>query len=228
MPEVTMSEIKLPEIKIGDMTLPDDVIDRIQNLDIREKLAEVDLSNVHLPAALRDVELPDFKLRDLKLPDVDVSGFARQVRPEARRRNLLPWLVVAGAATLFAGWFLATSSMTAPRVRSAADKVRRRIDDMRGSNTDVIDLDESGATVWSDDSGWPSGGHGTMGTADERSANDGEVIDADAVAAVDGEDGGWSTPAATVHSLADAGVGGSGFEADMGAADRGDAADREG
>jgi hypothetical protein len=226
MPELTVSEIKLPAIKVGDVTLPDDVIDKLADLDIREKLSEMDLSSVHLPAVLRDVELPDVKLPEIRLPEVAaVAALTRQVRPEPPRRNLLPWIVVAGAATLFAGWFLATSSITAPRVRSAADRVRRRIDDMRGVNNDIIDLDETSTTIWSDDAGWQSGGSGAVGTVDERLATEVEVIDADAAAAADGDDVGWPTPAAASHALADAGMGGTGFE---GEAERGDAADREG
>ena len=78
MPELTVSEIKLPAVKVGDMTLPDDLIDKIADLDIRERLSEVDLSSVRLPAVLRDVELPDVRLPEIRLPAVEVAALARQ------------------------------------------------------------------------------------------------------------------------------------------------------
>jgi len=217
----------MPEITISDVKLPDDLIERLPNLDLRERLADVDLSNMHLPAALREVDFSDLRLPEFRLPDVDVAALTRQVRPEPRRRNLLPWLVVAGAATLFAGWFLATSSMTARKVRSAAGKVRSKIDDMRGANTDVIDLDESSTTLWSGDSDWQTGSTGGTGMDDAHRVGDADVIDADATLAADADAGGWSTPAAASQSLADASAG-TGFEGESMGSGRADAAAREG
>jgi hypothetical protein len=63
---------------------------------------------------------------------------------------------------MFAGWWLATSSMTGPRVRAAADKVRQRIDELRGTPAGG-DAEEQTETFWSSETGWQDAGSEQVG-----------------------------------------------------------------
>ena len=103
-----------------------------------------------------EIDMPDVKLPDFKLPDgidlskIDLSRFdlskmelpkgVSDRLPGRRRPNpLLPIAgIVAIGAAIAAVWWLFTSSITGPRVRSAVGDIKQR---MTGEATDVVRYD---------------------------------------------------------------------------------------
>lgn len=168
MPEISLPDIKLPDVSFRDSKLRDV---KLPDIDLRDRLPDVDLSKLSLPSALRDLSLPEVSLRDLKAPRVempevdlrsldprrlDLSGIdAKRLReivpfakPAPKPGSPLPWVVVAAAAGVFAGWWLATSSATGPAVRGTVAGIRGRnrrvargairLGGRRGSNRRVL------------------------------------------------------------------------------------------
>ena len=232
MPEISLPDIKLPDVSFRDARLRDV---KLPDIDLRDvKLPDVDLSKLSLPSALRDFSMPEVSLRDLKAPKVempdvdlrtldprrlDLSGVdAKRLReiipfakPAPKPWSPLPWVVVAAAAGVFAGWWLATSSATGPAVRGAVARVRGRIDEWRASRSDWADAEDRTEGFWSSEDGWkeegsqpgtgsqPGAGH-SGGTWSEQSNQ---------------ESDGWegSATAAAVSGVdSDAGVGGTSYE----------------
>ena len=110
MPEINLPEVKLPDIKIPE--------------GLREMSRE-DIVN-----AARDVRMP--KMGDL--PEVDLSkielpNLIADRMPNRRRQNpLLPIAaVVAIGAAIGAAWWLISSSVTGPRIRSAVSGLKSRV-----------------------------------------------------------------------------------------------------
>src|SRR5438128_9227258 len=118
MPDMKMSDLHLPDVRMPDVRMPD----------------------VRMP----DVRMPDLRMRDLKMPRMDLPNVdLRDVRnaipfgrPAPKPASPMPWVILAGIAGLFAGWWLATSSMTGPKARQVAERVRARIDEMRGTGAE--------------------------------------------------------------------------------------------
>jgi hypothetical protein len=115
MREITMPEVKLPDIKLPDGLREmsrDDIVHAAQNLRI---------PNVDLPSRL---ELPDIDLSKVELPRRLTDRL-----PGRRRAN--PMLPIAGIVALGAAiagvWWLFTSSLTGPRLRSAVKDLRQRV-----------------------------------------------------------------------------------------------------
>ena len=126
MREITMPEVKLPDIKIleglRDMNR-DDIVKAARDVRLPSKielpdidLSKVDLSKVELPKALAD-----------RLP---------------RRRRLNPLLPIAGIAAIgaliAAAWWLFTSPLTGPRARSVVSDLKQRV---TGERNDVVRYD---------------------------------------------------------------------------------------
>jgi hypothetical protein len=230
MPEISLPDIRLPEIRFRNGNLPDV---KLPDIDLRERLADVDLSKLSLPSAIRDfsmsdVSMPDVHmsdvhmpdLRDMKTPKVDLSGFDTKrlralspfAKPAPKSASPLPWIVVAGAAGLAAGWFLATS----PMARTFADRLRARIAAWRSARAEWEDTEGRSEGFWSTEDGWKQDGSAR-----------GEGPDA-AESASDTSAGpsGWEGAAsvAVVASGPDDAIGGTGYEASP----EGDASEREG
>jgi hypothetical protein len=226
MPEISLPDIKLPDIRIGDAKLRDV---KLPDLDLRDRLPDVDIRELHMPdvkfpdrksidSAIGAVQVPDFKvgerIRDLRMPEVDVDAIRRLGRPEPRRRTFWPFLLVAVIGAAFAAWWLATSSLTGPRVRAAADKVRQRFDELRGGTADWADSEEKTETFWSSETGWQEATPGTMSADAEAS----RTVETDP----------WQTGSAATQPMSDAGMGGTAFEGDTGDLGRSEASEREG
>ena len=141
MREITMPEVKLPDIKLPEGLREmsrDDIVQAA--LDMR--------SNVHMP---RKIDMPDIDLSKVDLSKIDLSKvdlskveLPKQIRdrlPRRRRPNpLLPIAGIVALGAMIAGvWWLFTSSMTGPRVRSAVNDLKQRI---TGESTDVVRYDD--------------------------------------------------------------------------------------
>jgi len=245
MPEISLPDIKLPDVKfrdgrLRDLKLPDiDLRDRLPDVDLSKMslpgplrditLPEVSMPDVHLP----DVHLPD--VRDMKAPKVDLdlsaldprridlSGVDTKrlremtpfMRPARRPASPLPWVIVAGVGGLFAGWWLATSSVTGPRVRQLTDSLRHRIDQWRRGRSEW-DTDEGSDAVWASSEGSMAGGaEGAIvssGTWSEGTAQDGTSWDSSGSTAAIGGTESVSEAESGYPSSSDAGVGGTGYE----------------
>ena len=123
-------------------------------------MAQISSPKLHLPELHRpDEHLPEWKLPHLRAPELDVHALSRLGRPAQRRRNLLPWVVLGSAGALAGGWFLATSSATGPRVRTAVGRLRRRVEVWRNGGGDWDDeVEQSTERFWSNESGWKEEG----------------------------------------------------------------------
>ena len=121
-----MPELNLPDVKLPDFKLPEGLRD----------MNREDIVN-----AARDMRMP--KMSDL--PDIDLSKIElpKQITdhlPKRERRNpILPIaaLVAVGAAVA-AAWWLITSPLTGPRIRSAVDGLKSRM------NGEPVDLRADG------------------------------------------------------------------------------------
>jgi hypothetical protein len=77
MPEISLPDIKLPDVKFRDGKLRDV---KLPDIDLRDRLPDVDLSRISLPAGLREVSMPEVSMPDISLRDVRV--------PEIRRPDI--------------------------------------------------------------------------------------------------------------------------------------------
>ena len=131
-----MREITMPEVKLPDIRLPEGL--REMSRDDIVKAAH----DVRLPSK---IDLPDIDLSKVDLSKVDLS---RIELPKAvtdrlpRRRRPNPLLSIAGVAAIgaliAAAWWLFTSPLTGPRVRSVVSDLRQRV---TGGRTDVVRYD---------------------------------------------------------------------------------------
>jgi len=172
------------------------------------------------------VDLSDVDLRSLDPRRLDLSGLdARKLRdlvpfakPAPKQTSPVPYVVLAAAAGLFAGWWLATSSVTGPTMRGLAARVRGRIDEWRAARGDWDDAEERTEGFWSNEDGWKETGSQPDAAPAEGS------FERDAH-----PDEGWDSSASTAAiggSDSDGGIGGTSYEAAAG--DRVDPTDREG
>jgi hypothetical protein len=141
-----MREITMPEVKLPDIKLPEGLREMSRN-DIVQAAHDV-RTNVHLP---RKIDVPDIDLSKVDLSKVDLSKIdlskvelPKQIAdrlPRRRRPNpLLPIAGIVAIGAMIAGiWWLFTSSVTGPRVRSAVNDLKQRV---RGDSTDVVRYDD--------------------------------------------------------------------------------------
>jgi hypothetical protein len=116
-------------------------------------LPEVHLPDFKLPEGLRDMNREDIQkaMPDVRLPKIDLpkrSDISKELAKAGRdldkalprRAAPSPWpFVLFGMlAGLFIGWFLASSTVTGPRIGGAVDEVRGRVAKWRenGSGSD--------------------------------------------------------------------------------------------
>ena len=112
-------------------------------------LPEVHLPEFRLPEGLRDMNREDIQkaMPDVRLPKIDlprrsevskeISKAAREVDKALPRRSApspLPFVFFGMLAGLFIGWFLASSTVTGPRIGGAVDEVRGRVAKWRASD----------------------------------------------------------------------------------------------
>jgi hypothetical protein len=121
-----MPEITLPEVKLRDVKLPEGFRDMTKD-DIVQAVREVKLP--------KNIKLPDVDLSDIELPDAIVERM-----PGRRRTNaLIPLLALTVVGAVFAAaWWLITSSTTGPRIRRAVDDMKSR---MSGEENGLVRYD---------------------------------------------------------------------------------------
>jgi hypothetical protein len=190
LPEIKFSEIGERIQEAADESrIPEEVRERIEEAaellvdagkdlseaagrlgdEVSERLADVKWPTIALPAALA-------ALGEVKPPKVDVAKDAKQLRkavsklelPEVAigpRRSgppILPFVVLAAVGGVFVGWWLATSSFTSARVRSAVQQVRAR---MGMANEWDENVGERTEDFWSNEPGWAAdqAGGATLG-----------------------------------------------------------------
>lgn len=135
-----MREITMPEVKLPDIKLPEGLREMSRD-DIVQAAHDV-RSNMHMP---RKIDMPDIDLSKVDLSKIDFSKIElpKQIAdrlPQRRRPNpLLPIAGVLAVGAVIAGvWFLFTSSLTGPRVRSAVNDLKQRV---TGERTDLVRYD---------------------------------------------------------------------------------------
>ncbi|MBM4407273.1 MAG: hypothetical protein FJ038_01430 [Chloroflexi bacterium] len=134
--------------------------------EVGERLSEVRWPALVLPAALR--ALPGFRLPALAAPAMDVPrvdpgdlrrAVARLELPQVTIGKppagppVVPLLILAAVGGAFVGWWLATSTTTSTRVRSAVRQVRLRAGLERA---DDLNMEAMGEDFWADDRDWAS------------------------------------------------------------------------
>jgi hypothetical protein len=161
MPDMKMPDVKMPDVKMSDFHMPDVHMPDVHMPDI--SMPDLKRPDLHL----RDVRMPDLRMRDFKMPkmdmpDVDLREIRSAIpfgRPAPKPASPLPWVLLAGVAGLFAGWWLSTSSVTGPKVRQIADRVRARIDEMRNGADDWDEaVEERTEGFWANEQGWKTEG----------------------------------------------------------------------
>jgi hypothetical protein len=133
---MAMPEIKVPEVKLPEFKLPDglrdmsreDIVNAARDLRMpnRSDLPEIDLSKV---------EMPKVDFSKVELPKQIADRMPKRNRPN-------PILPIAGVlaigAAIAAAWWLFTSSVTGPRIRSAVNDLKAR---MNGEPNDLVRYD---------------------------------------------------------------------------------------
>ena len=203
LPDIKLPDVKFRDGRLRDLKMPDiDLRDRLPDVDLSRialpsalrdmHMPEMSLPDVHMP----DVHMPDFSVRDIRAPKLDLSGVdlrsldprridlsgidAKRLRqlspfakPAPKPASPLPWVVVAAVGGLFAGWWLATSSLTGPKVRQFAAGLRGRIDDWRSPRADWEDVEERTEGFWSSEQGWKQ--EGSQGSGNRSGGKWGDV-----------------------------------------------------
>jgi len=130
MREITLQEVKLPDIKLPEGLREmsrDDIVQAAH--DVR--------SNVHMP---RKIDMPDIDLSKIDLSKVELPKQISDRLPRRRHPNpLLPIAGIVALGAMIAGiWWLFTSSSTGPRVRSAVNDLKQRV---TGESDDLVRYD---------------------------------------------------------------------------------------
>jgi hypothetical protein len=116
-----MPDISLPEVHLPDFKLPEGLRD---------------MNREDIQRAMPDVRLPKI---DLKRSDIskELAKAGRDIDKALPRRSApspLPFVFFGMLAGLFIGWFLASSTVTGPRIGGAVDEVRGRVAKWRASD----------------------------------------------------------------------------------------------
>jgi hypothetical protein len=131
MPQLTLPEVKLPNVKLPE--------------GLRDMNRE-DIANAAKDVRMPKIEMPDIDLSKIELPKMDLSKveLPKQITdrmPNRKRSN--PILPIAGllavGAMIAAAWYLITSPMTGPKIRSAVHDLKAR---MNGESSDLVRYDD--------------------------------------------------------------------------------------
>jgi hypothetical protein len=131
-----MRDITLPEVKLPDFKLPDGLRDMTKD-DIVQVAHDARVRGMELQ---KKIEMPDIDLSKVDLSKVELPKQISDRLPRRRRTN--PLLPIAGimaiGATIAGIWWLFTSSMTGPRVRSAVNDLKQHV---TGESNDLVRYD---------------------------------------------------------------------------------------
>ena len=140
---------RVSDIRWSDLRLP--------NLNLAGALKDLSMPNVRGPK----VDVPHFEmpknlpknlrkeLAKLEIPQVTIG------KPKSSGPPLVPFVVLAGVAGLFVGWWLATSEIASSRIRSMIDQVRARMG--MASDWDEA-VEERTEEFWGSERGWETPG----------------------------------------------------------------------
>ena len=136
-----MREITMPDVKLPDIKLPDGLRDMTRD-DIVQAAHDVRVRGSELQ---KKIEMPDIDLSKVDLSKIDLSKveLPKQITDRLpRRRRTNPLLPIAGLVAVGAAiagvWWLFTSSVTGPRVRSAVNDLKQRV---TGESNDLVRYD---------------------------------------------------------------------------------------
>jgi len=137
--ESPMREITMPEVKLPDIKLPEGLREMSRD-DIVQAAQDVRIPKMEMP---KKIEMPDIDLSKIDLSKIELPKQITDRLPRRRRSN--PFLPIAGivavAAMIAAAWWLITSPITGPRVRSAVNDLKLR---MAGERNDMVRYDNDG------------------------------------------------------------------------------------
>ena len=165
-----MREITMPEVKLPDIKLPEGLREMSRD-DIVQAAQDVRIPKMDMP---KKIELPDIDLSKIDLSKVDLSKveLPKQITDRLpRRRRSNPFLPIAGivaiGAMVAAAWWLITSPITGPRVRSAVNDLKLR---MSGERNDMVryDNEEDLGSLLND----TGNGRSTMGSEPRLNSTD--------------------------------------------------------
>jgi hypothetical protein len=164
-----MREITMPDIKLPDIKLPDGLRDMTRD-DIVQAAHD---ARVRGSEFQKKIEMPDIDLSKVDFSKIDLSKveLPKQIAdrlPRRRRQNpLLPIAGIMAIGAAIAGvWWLFTSSLTGPRVRSAVNDLKQRV---TGESNDLVryDNDNDLGSLLTD----AGEGRSSMGSAPYSSTN---------------------------------------------------------
>jgi hypothetical protein len=155
VPEIKLPEVNIPEFHRSDVRLPELNWSGLKRLDL--KAPEVHLPEFTMPKV--DITMPKVDMPNMELPDM--ATIRRFGRPAPKSNPIWPWALVAVAAGLFAAFWLATSTMTGPKVRQLAGRARQRIEEMRTARSQREGEDgEPAAAGWAGEQDWHESAEG--------------------------------------------------------------------
>jgi len=165
-----MREITMPDVKLPDIKLPDGLRDMTRD-DIVQAAHDVRVRGSELQ---KKIEMPDIDLSKVDFSKIDLSKveLPKQITDRLpRRRRTNPLLPIAGIMAIGAAiagvWWLFTSSVTGPRVRSAVNDLKQRV---TGESNDLVryDNDNDLGSLLTD----AGNGHSSMGSEPYSSTAD--------------------------------------------------------
>jgi hypothetical protein len=129
-----MAQISLPDVKLPDIKLPDGFRDMNRD-DIVQAARDIRLPKMDLP---NKIELPDIDLSNLELPKAIADRLPNRKRPN----RILPIAALLAVGAAIAGvWYLVSSPVTGPRIKTAVNDLKSRV---TGERTDLVRYDEEG------------------------------------------------------------------------------------
>lgn len=114
-----MPDISFPEVHLPDFKLPEGLRD-MNREDIQKAMSDVRLPKIDLP---RRSDISKELAKELAKAGRDID----KALPRRAAPSPLPFVFFGMLAGLFIGWFLASSTVTGPRIGGAVDEVRGRV-----------------------------------------------------------------------------------------------------
>ena len=121
MPDITLPEVRLPSIR-----LPEGLRD-MNKEDIQKAVSDVQLPKIDLPKRSDVAKELAKASKGLEKAGKDID----KMIPRRAAPSPLPFVIFGMLAGLFVGWFLASSSVTGPKIGALAEDVRGRVDRWR-------------------------------------------------------------------------------------------------
>lgn len=125
MPDISLPEVRLPELKLPEG------LREVNREDIQKAMPDVRLPKIELPRR-QDIA------RELSKAGKEIEKAGRELDKALPRRpapSPLPFVFFGMLAGLFIGWFLASSTVTGPRISGLVGDVRGRVDRWRKETT---------------------------------------------------------------------------------------------